>query len=261
MGERRAKGLLLAAIVWILVFVAVATAYKYLVSPYFQNNLEVKTGSESQYKHTIMVAADSFSGYSVLRSDAMLDQLKAKGIKLAVQDDGADYEGRANSLRRGRTQMAVFTIDSLLTSGVKIGEFPATIVLVLDETKGADALVAYKNAVSSIQDLDSPEARIVATPNSPSEFLSRVVLANFSLPRLPGNWLVEADGASDVYKKLRSAGKDEKRAYALWQPYVSMALEDDKVHVLLDSSKTSGLIVDVLVAQRKFLAEHPDLFS
>ena len=249
----------MAAFVWCIIIASLAVAYKFLIAPYFEGRLAGKTGSESQYAHAVTVAADSFSGYCVLRSDSVQSQLKAKGIKLEVEDDAADYVKRIKALRAGGIQMAVFTIDSLLTSGAQINEFPGTIVLVLDETKGADALVAYKDAVASIQDLDHPDARIVATPSSPSEFLSRVVLAHFSLPRLPEKWLVEADGAGDAYKKLRAANKNEKRAYALWQPYVSMALEEEGVHVLLDSSKMSGYIVDVLIAQRKFLADHPDV--
>ena len=259
MNEKRAKGVLIVAFIWCVLIAALAVAYKFLVAPYLQGRLEGETGSQSQYQHTIHLAADSFSGYAVLRSGSLRDQLKAKGIKLEVEDDAADYIKRIKALRDGRIQMAVFTIDSLLTSGVAIGEFPATIVLVLDETKGADAIVAYKEAVASIQDLDDPEARIVATPNSPSEFLARVVLAHFSLPQLPEKWLIEADGAGEVYQEFRKADRATKRAYVLWEPYVSMALGQTGAHILLDSGKMSGLIVDVLVAQRKFLTDHPDV--
>lgn len=259
MSERRSKGILLAAIVWCVIIGVLAVAYKLLVAPYFAGRLEGETGSQSQYQHVITLAADSFSGYCILRSDSVRDQLKAKGIRLDVRDDAANYAERIRALRDGGTQMAVFTIDSYLSAGTQFHEFPGSIVLVLDETKGADALVAYKEGVANIQDLDHANARIVATPSSPSEFLARVVLASFSLPQLPEQWLVAADGAGDAYQKLRAAPKEEKRAYALWQPYVSMALKDSSVHVLLDSSKTSGLIVDVLVVQRKFLAEQPGI--
>lgn len=259
MNEGRSKGLLVAALVWCVIVVVLAVAYRFLVHPYVQDRIGQKTGSASQYRQVITVAADSFSGYCILRSERMGDMLKAKGIKLDVQDDGADYHSRIKALRDGRVQMAVFTIDSFLSSGAAIGEYPGSIVLVIDETKGADAIVAYKAAVGSLQDLDRPDARIVATPNSPSEFLARVVLAHFSLPRLPEDWLIEAEGAGDAYKRMRAADKNSKRAYVVWEPYVSMALEDEGVHVLLDSSKMSGLIVDVLVAQRKFLIDHADL--
>jgi outer membrane protein OmpA-like peptidoglycan-associated protein len=107
--------------------------------------------------------------------------------------------------------------------------------------------------------LNDPSAKIVLTPNSPSEFLARVVLAHFSLPRLQGNWMESAAGAGDVYRQFRSAKPTEKKAYVLWEPYVSRALQQPGARVLLDSAKLKGYVVDVLVAQREFLRDKPDL--
>jgi len=261
MSERRAVRIIVAAGVWCVIVAVIAVAYRFLVHPYFEVRLETDTGSDSQYTDQVTIAVDSFTGYSILRSDGMRDQLKQKGIRWTVQDDGADYTARIKALERGQVDMAVFTIDSFITASAKLGEFPGTIVLVLDETKGADAMVAYKNAVGSIQDLDHESAKIVATPSSPSEFLARVVLAQFSLPRMSEKWLEGADGAEAVYKKLRGADKNAKRAYVLWEPYVSQALDIDGVEVLLDSSRMSGYIVDVLVVQRRFLADHSGIVS
>ena len=103
--------------------------------------------------------------------------------------------------------MAVFTIDSLLSAGARAGDFPASIVLVLDETKGSDAMVAMQSAVKGLEDLNDPSARIVLTPNSPSEFLARVVMAHFDLPRLPAQWSIEDQEASDVYRKFKEIGR------------------------------------------------------
>ena len=259
MGRRSANGCLLAAVVWIVIVGILAVAAKYFILPYFQKELVGKTGSASRYKHEITIAADSFSGYSILRSPLMRKQLKARGIKLNIVDDNADYGARMKALRDGKIQMAVFTVDSFITAGAKLGTFPATIVMVIDETKGADALVAYKSTVPSIQELDHPDARIVLTPESPSEFLARTIIAHFNLPNLPDRWWVEADGAADVYRKFKAADKKDRRVYALWEPYVSKSLEVPGAHVLLDSSKLKGYIVDVLVAQRKFMRDHPEL--
>src|SRR5262249_50627070 len=41
--------------------------------------------------------------------------------------------------------------------------------------------------------------------------------------------------------------------------YVSKALQKQGAQVLLDSSKLKGYIVDVLVAEREFLRDHPEL--
>ncbi|MFH1077354.1 MAG: phosphate ABC transporter substrate-binding/OmpA family protein [Pseudomonadota bacterium] len=257
-GDR--KGILIAGLIWIVIAAILAVAAKFLILPYFQEELEDETGSQSRYKNEILLAADSFSGYCVLRSSAIQKDLTAQGIKLTIQDDQADYEARMKALEKKAIHMALFTIDSFIITGAKLEKFPASIVFVIDETKGADALIAYKNAVKSIEDLDHPDARIVLTPRSPSEFLARTVIAHFSLPNLPDKWLVEADGAEAVYKKIISADKSKKWAYALWEPYVSKALEEaPDAHILLDSSKLKGYIIDVLVAERTFLRDHADL--
>jgi ABC-type taurine transport system substrate-binding protein len=176
-----------------------------------------------------------------------------------VTDDKADYAARLDALRSGKVQLAAFTIDSLIVAGAKAGDFPATIVLAIDETQGADALVAYEKALGSVQDLNDPAAKIALTPNSPSEFLARVLLAHFSLPRLQENWIVPADGAAEVYRQFRSANPAEKKAYVLWEPYVSRALQQPGARVLIDSGKLKGYIVDVLVARREFLRDKPEL--
>lgn len=259
MAERSGKGIILAAIVWIIIIGILAIAAKFFILPHFKKDLEDQTGSESLYRHEIVLALDSFSGYSIFRSPVLKNDLKKQGIKLTVRDDGADYGQRIRDLDSGSVQMAVFTIDSFVGSGAGLGRFPASIVMVIDETKGADALVSYKSAVASIQDLDSPDARIVLTPQSPSEFLARTVIAHFNLPGLPAEWWVHADGAEAVYRQFVSADRSARRAYALWEPYVSMALREPGANLLLDSSRLKGYIVDVLVAERTFLKEHPDL--
>jgi ABC-type nitrate/sulfonate/bicarbonate transport system substrate-binding protein len=259
MRDARRKRLVVA-FVWLGLVVAGAITWKMVFGPPSEDELVDDTSSASRYKHSVKIAADSFSGYAVLRSDTMKGALRKSGIKLEVVDDKADYDARLAALDKGKVQMAVFTVDSLLTSGAKLGRFPGAIVMVIDETQGADAVVAYKDQIARIQDLDDPEARLVLTPNSPSEFLARVVLAHFQLPSLPEKWWIEADGAGEVYKKFKS-GRGQKRAYVMWEPYVSKALQEKDAHILLDSGKLRGYIVDVLVAQREFISKHPDLVA
>jgi len=257
--ERRAGRVIAVVVVWCLIILGLGATYRYVIQPFFQSR---QPGvSDPRYDREVDIALDSFSGYCILRSAAVQDQLKSKRIKLNFRDDKADYEGRMAALKSGKVQMAVFTVDSFILTGARLGQFPASIVLVLDETQGADAIVAYKEGVSSIRSLDSPDARFVLTPNSPSEFLARTVVAHFSLPSLPRKWSVAADGAGDVYKQFRAAPKNEKRAYVMWEPYVSKALEEPGAQILIDSSKLEGYIVDVLVAERRFLSEQPDVVA
>jgi outer membrane protein OmpA-like peptidoglycan-associated protein/ABC-type nitrate/sulfonate/bicarbonate transport system substrate-binding protein len=259
MNEGRAKSCLIAAVIWCIILTLLGVAYKFWVHPHLSKKLKEATSSASHYRNEVVLAADSFSGYCVLRSEAFKQELRDRGIRVNVSDDKADYTARLEALRVGKVQLAAFTIDSLIVAGAKAGDLPATIVFVIDETQGGDALVAYERALGSVQDLNDPAAKIVLTPNSPSEFLARVVLAYFSLPRLQENWMISADGAGEVYRQFRAANPAEKKAYVLWEPYVSRALQQRGARVLLDSKQLKGYIVDVLVAQREFLRDKPEL--
>ncbi len=188
MKERRAKTVLVLAVLWIVIIAALAVGYRYFLKPTSDKKLAGQTGSGSRYEHHITVAMDSFSGYSILRSDAFNTGLQDHGVKLSIEDDGADYVRRVKTLRNRDVQMAVFTVDSYITAGAIVGEFPGSIVLVIDETRGADAIVTYEQGVRQVTDLNHGDARIVLTPNSPSEFLARTVIAHFNLPLLSKKW-------------------------------------------------------------------------
>lgn len=251
------KRILILAAVWLMVLAGGGYFVKRIWFPSQKEQLLDETGSSTQYRENITGNADAFSGYCILRSEKFKSLMKQEGIKITVIDDEADYVARAKALKNGDIQWAVFTIDSFVKACTDIGDLPATIVMIIDETKGADAIVAHKS-LANISDLDNSNAKIVLTRNSPAEFMSRVVVSEFSLPSLPTNWIEEANGASEVYKQLRQDRGKKPYAYALWEPYVSKALEDSDVHVLLDSSKLSGYIVDVVVFERRFLRDHPD---
>ena len=189
MAKRSGVGVLLAAATWLVLLGLAAVGYRFFLHPTVEKRLHRQTGSSSQYRHDVRVAVDSFSGYCLLRSQALGDRLKKQGIRLTIKDDGADIPGRLQAMKDGDVEMAAFTIDSLLLAGAEAGAFPGSMVLIIDETRGADAMVAYEQAVPTLDALNDGSARIVATPASPSEFLARVAVANFNLPALPANWL------------------------------------------------------------------------
>lgn len=264
MAGRTPKSVLIAVVLWILIIGGIAGTLRYFVLPEFREKkrekLALQTGSGGKYRINVRVAADSFSGYCILRSPELAKRLGAAGIKFSVEDDGADYMHRMKALRDGDIDMAVFPVNSFIQSGLALGEFPASMVYVIDETVGADAIIAYRDAVPSIDALNRSDARIVLTPDSPSELLARVMIASFNLPELPEKkWMVEADGSSEVYKKFRGDSRRNPVAYAMWEPDVSKALKQDNAIILLDSSKLKGFIVDVLVVDRQFLIDHYDV--
>jgi outer membrane protein OmpA-like peptidoglycan-associated protein len=249
-----------------------------------REGLESVRPAGSTRRSTVLLHLDSFSGYAVLRSKPFKDYAFALGMLVETKDDGGNSAARFAALRNGEADFAVFTLDALLREAAKaptsgVGDAgDIAVLMVLDETVGADAMVAFEEGLPSLAALASPGARLVLTGNSPSETLARVVMASFeagaSLAGSGGStrqgtgtgfgngasgWQL-VNGSSDVLNLLRKASKDPvQRAapvgYVLWEPELSFALQEPGVRVLFDSSRFRGFIVDVLVTTRKRLSE------
>lgn len=223
-----------------------------------QHQLEA-AGSQSRYRHTLNFYLDSFSGYAVLRSDAFAQQLASSSIRLHLHDDGANYAERLAALQRGDAQMAAFTIDALIKSSAQIDSVPGTIVALIDETAGADAAVAYKQTVPTIDALNRPDMRLIFTRDSPSETLARVVVNRFALESLGDDYSVPVDDIHEVMRRYKASKPSDPAVYLVWEPYVSELLENPATHVVVDSSRFPSTIVDVIVASRDFLLKNPDV--
>ena len=221
MSEGKSSKGCVVAVVWLVILVIAAVAYRFLVTDPNEEQLQSETGSDSRYTHEVKIQADLFSGYAVLRSEEMKKNLRYDQIRLTMVEDEADYDARLAALEAGEVEMAVFTIDSLLMAGAKLGRFPASIVMVIDETKGADAVLAFDAGVKTVQDLNSPDAGFVLTSSSPSEFLARVVKSHFKLPDL-GNWAgvdgqfgdINAEKVSTPYR-INGAARNYMLQYGL----------------------------------------------
>jgi len=265
------KGKLVAVcVIWLALFGIGAAMWRLVVTPLRQNAVEEietireaetlnATKGSSPYKHEVTIALDSFSGYAVLRSPQFSEALRRRQIKLTLVDDAANYVERLEGLRSGQTQMAAFTIDALLKTSSLVSQTPATIVALIDETQGADAMLASKSVVKNVDDLNHPDTRFVVTPDSPSETLARVVMSTFSLDQLVADPFVFANDANDVFDRYRASGKDSRQIFVVWEPYVSKILANDSLHVVIDSSRFTGYIVDCLVADRDFLLKQPEV--
>ncbi|MGH7132959.1 MAG: phosphate ABC transporter substrate-binding/OmpA family protein [Phycisphaerales bacterium] len=215
-------------------------------------------GSTSATPFRVAIAMDSFSGYAVLRSEVFKKRLANEGVQVEFVDDGADYAKRLRSVATGQTPLAVFTIDALIKASADAGSSPATIVLVIDESVGADAMIAYSKSFPNLDALNRSDIKFVTVRFAPSETLARVVLGSFNLDKVASDPFSPAKSAEEVYQRIARASPDQPSVYVLWEPYVSKALQVPGTHVLIDSSRFRGYIVDVLVVQREYLLEHED---
>ncbi len=259
--------ILVLCLIWLGILGVAAIAWRLLIAPARQEaavreaearqaELRDKTRDPSRYEATVTLSLDSFSGYATLRSDRFKRELADRGVRLKLSDDGANYAARLAALADGTAPVAAFTVDALLKHSHLRGDSPAVIVAVLDESRGGDAILAYKDVFPNLDAMNDPDARFVLVPDSPSETLARVAMARFDLSRLPGDPFEPAADASAVFRAYQNAPASAKRAYVVWEPQVSKMLENDRVHRLFDSG-VRGFILDVLVVSRDYLAKNP----
>jgi outer membrane protein OmpA-like peptidoglycan-associated protein len=251
------KKFLALLFIWALVLGGGAAAYHFLIAD---------KGGESPNKEggglKVKLALDSFPGYCIFRSDEFKKKLAEQKIDIECKDDEADYAKRMETIKTGETPLAVFTIDALLNNTPDTGEPPATIIMLIDESRGADAMLGYQEGVANIDALNNPGVKVVFAENSPSEALLRVVQNKFNLPnfpRLKADYMIPAKDAEKVLEQFEKAKATERKAFILWEPYVSIALKaHPNAQILVDSSRFKGFIVDVLVVQQDFLRKHKD---
>ena len=137
--------------------------------------------------------------------------------------------------------------------------YPGSIVTVIDESNGGDAIVAYKDKISSLSELKNhTNLKVAFTPDSPSAHLLKSVSVHFDIPHLltkSADWMLTTDGSSGALEAL----KNRQAAVAvLWEPDVSRALKMPETIKLLGTENTSRLIVDILIASRQTLSDHPE---
>jgi len=251
---RTAKG---ALALIVLGLIALLSAY-YLLEKLTREE-RVASSDAAQSKGVIRIGMDNFTGYFPLCSPRMKQLLLADGYRLECVDDQADYPARFADLADGSLDFAVGTVDAYLLNGRK-ENYPGVIVAVLDESRGADAIVARASAVGSLGDLKGKSnLKVAYTPNSPSHHFLKVAGVHFDIDFLKnsrGTWRSETDGSSAALKQLLDGQVD---VATLWEPDVSKALAASGIVKILGSEETQRLIVDVLIASHRTEADKPEL--
>jgi len=243
----------------ILGMVAIS-AYNFLL-PLFEASQQKQTSDAKAIKGKITIGVDNWIGYFPLCSQEMRKRMRRSGYNLQCVDDNADYAARMQKLRAEELEFAVATVDSYILNGSPLN-YPGTIVSVIDESKGGDAILAWKDKLSSLDALKTKkDYKIAFTPNSPSEHLIKSMAVHFDVPNLLGankQWRLETDGSKDALKKLLSKEAD---VAVLWEPDVSRALQNKGIVKLLGTEDTDKLIVDILIVNRKYSQRDPQAVS
>jgi len=146
--------------------------------PVLKSKQQQETSDAKDLKGKIALAIDDWIGYFPISSSRMKKAMRSEGYLLDISNDGGDYPARVKKLRDGALDFAVVTVDSYILNAAPV-DFPATIVTILDESKGGDAMVAYTNVVSSLDSFKTFTAqtmpKIAYTPASPSQHLLKAI--------------------------------------------------------------------------------------
>ncbi len=217
------------------------------------------TSDAKNLKGQISIALDSWIGYFPFRSPVFGNLMRKAGFRIKIIDDRADYASRMKMLKKGRINFAVCTVDSYILNGAP-ANFPGVIVMIIDESKGGDALVSRSRTIRNIDQLKrSKNFKIAFTPGSPSEHLLKSLAVHFDVPILKikdAKWRVEVNGAKEAYNKLK---KGEVALAALWEPYVAEAKSLPGATKIIGSEDMDKLIVDILLVSRQFAKKSPQL--
>ena len=226
-----------------------------VLTPLFEDRKQKNTSDAGEVKSTITIDMDSWVGYYPLCSQEMKRRLKTRGYGLKCNDDNADYPGRMERLQKQQSFFAVATVDSYILNGSN-EKYPAVIVAVIDESKGGDGLVAGKT-IRSIDDLKRKNSvRIAFTPGSPSEHLAKSIASHFDAPFLIAKEnRIDTKGSGEALKKLLSDSVD---VAVLWEPDITKAVSKG-YNRLISTENTEKLIVDILLVNRDFNADHPEI--
>jgi outer membrane protein OmpA-like peptidoglycan-associated protein/ABC-type amino acid transport substrate-binding protein len=245
-------------VVLLLIVGALAIVGAWYVLPYFKEHQQKTTSDSRKIKGKITIALDNWIGYFPLRSPEMQSAMRRSGYQLVLQDDNADYQGRMEKLKKGEIDLAVATVDSFILNA-KAVNYPGTIIMVIDESKGGDSILAKSDVVGNLSELKGRTGlRVAFTPGSPSHHLLKAAVDHFNVPELlpVGPNRIETNGSEEALKKLMTGKAD---LAVLWEPDVSKALAQPGVVKLLGTEDTERLIVDILVVSRKFSQDQPDL--
>ncbi|MGH6874051.1 MAG: ABC transporter substrate-binding protein, partial [Aestuariivirgaceae bacterium] len=146
----------------------------------------------------------------------------------------------------GQIDVSGATIDSILPHFDP--EQPYACVMMTDESLGADGILATRD-IKTIADLKGKN--VAVNEGSVSDFYLNVLLQREGLKASDVNVvnMTASDaGAAFVSKQVDAA--------VTWEPWLSRGKTAEHGHLLVDSSTTPGLITDVIIVKKSWLADH-----
>ena len=196
---------------------------------------------------TLLIGHSTWVGYGPLFLARDKRFFEEGGVNVELKNF-EDPKSRFFALVSGKLDGIATTLDT--ASLYWSTEHPFRSILGLDDSKGGDGIVAI-DSIKSIKELRGK--RVAYNKGSVSHFFLSVLLRQ--------NGMTESDiqsiqmqqddaGAAFVAHKVDAA--------VTWEPWLSRAKRTPGGRVLVDSSSTPGLIVDILLFRSDVIKNHPD---
>ncbi len=207
----------------------------------------LSTGQVRAAAQTLRIGYSTWVGYGPLflaRDYRFFDEAGVNVELIKIEDPKV----RFTTLAAGRLDGLVTTLDTTALNWKPNFQFQA--VLGLDDSKGGDGIVS-NDSITSIKGLRGK--RVAYNYGSVSQFFLSVLLRQNGMTEKDlqsVNMQQDDAGAAFVARKVDAA--------VTWEPWLSRAKRAPHGHILVDSSKTPGLIVDVLVIRRNVIQTHPE---
>ncbi|MES2672355.1 MAG: phosphate ABC transporter substrate-binding/OmpA family protein [Pseudomonadota bacterium] len=192
------------------------------------------------------------NGQSLKTESGSLFDREGLNVEFVIQDD---IPTLSTIFEAGTAQCAWRTSDfwaqeqpNLRNSG-----HDAKAVMIVDNTRGADAIIAKDPSIRSVEDLAGKKLALLQF--TPSHGMSIDAIDNSSLSARKKQtveyvYIAAEDGLAGVRAALESGSVD---AAALWDPDLSLALRATRGHVVYSTKTASNLIFDVIVCDQRVL--------
>jgi NitT/TauT family transport system substrate-binding protein len=207
----------------------------------------LSTGPARAAAQTLHLGYSTWVGYGPLflaRDNRYFDEA---GVNVELTNI-EDPKLRFAALAANRLDGLVTTLDTMSLYWKPNFQFQA--VLGLDDSKGGDGIVS-SDSITSVKGLRGK--RVAFNEGSVSHFFLSVLLRQNGMTEKdlrPINMRQDDAGAAFIAGKVDAA--------VTWEPWLTRAKKKPHGHILVDSSQTPGLIVDVMVIRRDVITAHPE---
>jgi NitT/TauT family transport system substrate-binding protein len=205
--------------------------------------------STSTEKPTIKIGMVTFPGYAPLYLAKEKGLFKDLNVELVRIEAIGDLRA---SMQSGKIDMYLATPD--IFQATEKQEPVGVGFLAIDESHGADGVAVSEN-IKSITDLKGK--KVGAEPGFPPYFVLQYMLhkENLTLKDLQFKDISSQDaGNAFVAKQIDAVGT--------YEPYLSKSVSlRPKSRILVSSADLSGLIVDLIYANEKFVNEKPEILK